>query len=245
MRRRVAPWARARATVGRVREQGRVRQGGTDGIWQYASPPAMTHERRRGARSLPRRTPNRWEYSGRRLETAATERAGRPGSAPSLSTVQPAPPSRLSRRRPTRWSRRVRRHRRQPSGDRLHVATEHRPPLRIGTGERTDDDVLWCQRRQHGHAEQLPQAPLETIPRHAVLAMLRHDEPHSRERQRGSRDAELQMRAPHTLPLTPHSFQIRLSRETLVSRETERIRRRRTCSAMKRPTTCGPSCDDG
>jgi len=71
----MATWAtqnaRAPEAVGEVRERGRVRQGGTGGIGQFVAPPATTREGRRDAQSLPRRTPNRREYSDTRMGIAA------------------------------------------------------------------------------------------------------------------------------------------------------------------------------
>jgi hypothetical protein len=209
----------------------------------------MTREQRRGARSLPRRTRSRWEYSGTRRATTVTETADRRGSSRSRSSdlpcrVVPArPPDRSAARR---WrSRRANGRRRHPPHQRLHFTTQHRPALHISTRQRTENQVLWCQLREHADADQFPQTSLQSIPRHTRLPMLRHDEANPRERQRGSRDAELEMSRPHTLPLTSHPFQIRLSRETLVSREPERLRRRRTCSAAALSAACGPSFGDG
>ena len=209
----------------------------------------MTREQRRGARSLPRRTRSRWEYSGTRRATTVTETADRRGSSRSRSSDSPCrvvPAGRPDRRAAEkRRSRRTNGGQRHAPQQRLHLSTQHRPALHISTRQRTEHQVLWCQQREHAHPDQLPQTSLQSIPRHARLPVLRHDEASPRERQRGSRDAELEMSRPHTLPLTSHPFQIRLSRETLVSREPERLRRRRTCSAAVLSAACGPSFGDG
>lgn len=219
----------------------------------------MPRERRRVARSLPRRMPNRLEYSGTRRETAATGRADTPAQAPlrttephgrrsgiqaiwlhrrPLTSVPPSPDSSPRRRRtaPCRVatvsalaSRFTRRRQRKSANERCDLDTERLPRLSVRRREGTDDYVVGPERWQHAYPNDLAQPAFQQIPGDAVLTMLGHDETDAGAQQRGSCDAELQTGRPHTLPLTSHSLEIRLSRETLVSRKTERLRRRRTC----------------
>ena len=219
----------------------------------------MPRERRRVARSLPRRMPSTLEYSGTRQETAATGRADTPAQEPwrtiaqherpsgvqaiwlhrhPLAAVPPAPDSSPRCRQMERCrmatnsalaSRFSRRRQRKSTDERCDFVAELLPRLSVGGREGADDDVVWPERWQHAHPNDLAQPAFQPIPGDAVLTVLGHNETDAGTQQRGSGDAELQTGRPHTLPLTSHSLEVRLSRETLVSRKTERLRRRRTC----------------
>jgi hypothetical protein len=249
---------RGPAAVVLVREQDRVRRGETGGIWQFASRPATTRESRRGVRSLPPRTPSRLEYSGTRRETAGKRRADTLGSARWPTTWLHAPPARRGdRNRPEMsqldmWCRRVtavdpsRRHDVHEARDHgVHFGAQCAPGERIGARQGSKDDVLWRKSGQGSCTYDLTQSAFQPVSIDDLAPMLRDDEADSYARQRGSCDAKLEMSRPHTLPLTSHPFQIRRSRETLLPREPERLRRRRTCSAAALPAASAPSCDDG
>ena len=100
----------------------------------------------------------------------------------------------------------------------------------VGAWSYTNHDIERRKVSQHARSYNLAKSSLEPVSLDGRAAKLGHNEPDPRMRQRGSKNPDLEMLGPETLPLCRGSLNISAPRDPLAARESKPVRRLRTLS---------------
>jgi hypothetical protein len=90
-----------------------------------------------------------------------------------------------------------------------------------------------AERRQQLEPSELLQTSLESIAVDGGVLVARHDDPDTRNAERGSEDPDIEIRGPNSLPLSNDGLNVEAPREPMATRKTEAVvTRLRTCLAV-------------
>lgn len=121
-------------------------------------------------------------------------------------------------------------------GDCLHVDAQRLERGGVGFASRPKRDVYRSSRahqRQQLHARKLAETPLEPVSIHCRVLVKRDHDADARNAERGSKDSDIEMNGPNSLPLSNDGLNIRTPRQPMPPRKVEAVvRRPRTCLAV-------------
>jgi hypothetical protein len=90
-----------------------------------------------------------------------------------------------------------------------------------------------AQGRKQLESRELLQTALESVAVDGGVLMARHDNPNTRNAERGSEDPDIEIRGPNSLPLSNDALNIEAPRQPVATRKTEAVvTRLRTCLAV-------------
>ena len=117
----------------------------------------------------------------------------------------------------------------------FHVAAKRveRGSIRFAARSNGDVDGRRSDDRQKLQTRKLAEAAFEPVTIDCRVLMTRNHDPDARNAKRGSKDPDIEMNGPNSLPLSNDGLNIRTPRQPVPARKVEAVvRRPRTCLAV-------------